>query len=165
MAYKRACQLEQRIASAPIRMPERSLCLSGQRRIQVKQPRVTPEHKRHLGISFRRLYFPLSIFPPLAIVQFWLGGIEIWLGAICRKKPIHFIVRTPADSSCKSSSPIMNYNGTTHCKSSKPYVGRSRGRIGKEMVFTKMFYPKLRFVVFIIVHEHGQGRQQFAHTA
>ncbi len=53
LAYTRSGQSERRVPSAPIRMPERSSRLSGQRRIPVTQPRVTPEHERQLVTSFR----------------------------------------------------------------------------------------------------------------
>ncbi len=51
---------------------------------------LTPEHERHLVISFRRLIFP-NIFsrlicPSLAIVPFWFVGIETWLTVVpCRR--------------------------------------------------------------------------------
>ncbi len=41
-------QSERRVPPAPIRTPEWSSRLSGQRRILFTQPRVTPEHERHL---------------------------------------------------------------------------------------------------------------------
>ncbi len=61
----------------PIRTPDWSSCLGGQRRILVTQPRGTPEHERHLLISFRRLYCPLYIFPPHLFV-FGYRAILIW---------------------------------------------------------------------------------------
>ncbi len=64
LANTRAGQSERCVPPAPIRTPKWSSRLSGQRRILFTQPHGTPEHKRHLLISFRRLYFPFYIFPP-----------------------------------------------------------------------------------------------------
>ncbi len=52
------------------------------------QPRGTPKHKRHLLISFGRLFFPCLIYPSLAVVQFWFGGTEAGPGAVHRTNQI-----------------------------------------------------------------------------
>ncbi len=70
----RAGQSERRVPPAPIRTPDWSSRLSGQRRILFTQSRGTPEHERHLVMPSRRLYFPQYIFPPLTIVPFWFRG-------------------------------------------------------------------------------------------
>ncbi len=57
-------QSEHRTPPAPIRTPEWSAHLVGQRRIRFTPPRGTSDHERHLVILFRRLYFPKHIFPP-----------------------------------------------------------------------------------------------------
>ncbi len=59
---RHAGQSERRGPPAPIRTPEWSSRLSGQRRILFTQVRGTPKHERHLLISLRRLYYPLLIF-------------------------------------------------------------------------------------------------------
>ncbi len=64
LANTRTGQSGRRVPPVPIRTPEWSSRLSGQRRILFTQPCVTPEHERHLVISFRRLYFPWFIFSP-----------------------------------------------------------------------------------------------------
>ncbi len=70
-------QSERHSPPAPIRTPEWSSRLSGKRQILYTQPRGTPEHERHLAISFRRLYFPYYIFPPHLSV-FDHRAILIW---------------------------------------------------------------------------------------
>ncbi len=57
-------QSERLVPPAPIRAPEWSSRLSGQRQILFTQPCGMPEHKRHHGKSFRRLYFPWYVIPP-----------------------------------------------------------------------------------------------------
>ncbi len=69
LANTRAGQSKRCVPPTPIRTPEWSSRLSGQRRILFTQPRGTTEHERQLVISFRGLYFPKCICPPrLSIV-------------------------------------------------------------------------------------------------
>ncbi len=49
---------ERRVPPAPIKKPEWSSRLRGQRKILSTQPHGTTEHERHLAIWFRSLYFP-----------------------------------------------------------------------------------------------------------
>ncbi len=74
----------------PIKTSERSLRLSGGRRIIGSQACGTPENEHHLGKSSIRLYFSDTlchlINPALAIVPFWLGGgggVVNWLEVAC----------------------------------------------------------------------------------
>ncbi len=93
-AFKRACQSQRRVSTAPIRSPEQSSRLNGQRRILGTQPRATPEHERHFVRSLRRLYFPQYIFPPRLSVfghrAILIWGIETCLGGCSQNKPIPF---------------------------------------------------------------------------
>ncbi len=63
LANTRAGQSGRRLPSAPIRTPEWSSRLSGQRRILFTQPRGTPEHERHLGIKCPNTFFRLIYLP------------------------------------------------------------------------------------------------------
>ncbi len=57
-------------------------------RILFVQPHDTPEHDHLILISLKRLFFRNTLSPiihqPLAIVPFWFGGIETWLGVVRR---------------------------------------------------------------------------------
>ncbi len=77
LANTHAGQSERCLPPAPIRTPELSSRLSGQRWILFTQPRGTPEQERQLVISFRRLYFPWYIFPP-HLSAFGHRAILIW---------------------------------------------------------------------------------------
>ncbi len=83
LAYTRADLLERRVPPAPIRMPEQSSRLSGQRRIL-----FTTDHERLLVTSLRRLYFSEYICPPHLSVfghrAILIWRIETWLGVIPR---------------------------------------------------------------------------------
>ncbi len=65
---------ERRVPPAPIKTPEWSSRLSGQRRILFTQPRDATQHECQLVIPLRRQYFPLYIsrliYPSLATVPF-----------------------------------------------------------------------------------------------
>ncbi len=50
-------QSERLVPPAPIRTPELSSRLNGQRRILFRQPRATTKPERYIVTSFRRLYF------------------------------------------------------------------------------------------------------------
>ncbi len=84
LANTRAGQSELRDPPAPIRTPEWSSRLSGQKRIL----RTQPEHEGQLVILFRWLHFPLYISPPLTsafghrVNLIW--GTETWLAAVRR---------------------------------------------------------------------------------
>ncbi len=78
LAYTRSGLSERRVPPAPIRAPEWSSRLSGQRLILFTQSPVMPELRLEVCIlpnTFSRL-----IYPFLATVPFRFGGIETRLG-------------------------------------------------------------------------------------
>ncbi len=79
----------------PIRTPEWSSRLGGQGRVLFTQPCCTPEHERHLVISFKGPFFTLYIFPPQLSVfghrSILIWGIETYIVGGCAILPIQDI--------------------------------------------------------------------------
>ncbi len=85
LANTRAGQSERRVPPAPIRTPELSSRLSGQKANSIhiaawhNWARTPPPNIVRFPNAFSCL-----IYPSLAIAPFWFGGIETWLGAVRR---------------------------------------------------------------------------------
>ncbi len=76
LANSHTGQSGRRVPTAPVRTPEWSSRLSGQRRFLFPQPPGTSEYGHPLLISFRMLYFPASFICLWPSCHFDLGGLR-----------------------------------------------------------------------------------------